>query len=174
MTRRSPERLALVGFMGAGKTAVGRGVSDRLGWTLVDTDRDIEAATGCSVARLFDEEGEAAFRVREGAAVRAALRRSRIVLCPGGGLVSDEDVYARLLDTTWTVHLSVPFDVSMQRARAEGDSRPLLRDAATARRLFHARASAYARAHVTVATVDRTPAEVVEAVLAWWRERGVS
>src|SRR5688572_10409385 len=79
------ERVVLVGFMGSGKTTVGRQLATRLGWTFVDLDDEVEARAGMSVDELFRTRGEPAFRLLESEAGAAVLARKAIVLAPGGG-----------------------------------------------------------------------------------------
>jgi len=80
-----PARVVLVGFMGAGKSTVGPLVAQRLAWTFLDLDDDIEAAAGRTVPEIFATDGEAAFRAAERAAAERAGRRERLVLATGGG-----------------------------------------------------------------------------------------
>ena len=78
-------RVLLWGFMASGKTAVGARLADRLGWTHVDLDEEIVRRAGKPITRIFQEEGEAAFRALEADATRDLLARTRAVLSPGGG-----------------------------------------------------------------------------------------
>ncbi len=79
------ERVVLVGFMGAGKSSVGRSLAGRLGWRFVDLDRSIEERTGATIAALFRERGEAAFRALEEDAARSVASLSDTVVAAGGG-----------------------------------------------------------------------------------------
>src|SRR5688572_28756721 len=74
------QNIALVGFMGSGKTTVGRILAERLGWVFVDTDTEIERSAGCDIPSLFQAEGEAAFRDRESTVVRAVCAEERLVI----------------------------------------------------------------------------------------------
>ena len=88
--RPSPmvDRLVLIGMMGAGKTTVGRMVAARLGWGYLDSDEQVMAATGCTVAELFAERGEAAFRAEEARVLAEALGGSEpVVVSAAGGVV---------------------------------------------------------------------------------------
>src|SRR2546422_4903259 len=86
---KTNHKLFLVGMMGAGKTTVGRQLAKRLGKTFYDADREIEARTGVRVAVIFDIEGEAGFRKREGAGIQQLTAPNHIVLATGGGAVLD-------------------------------------------------------------------------------------
>src|ERR1700742_506775 len=81
----SVSRIVLTGFMGAGKTTVGALLARRLGWDFVDSDRIVESRAGCTVAQIFEREGEPAFREKEAAAVRDLAKGERVVIGLGGG-----------------------------------------------------------------------------------------
>jgi shikimate kinase len=90
-------RVILAGFMGTGKTEVGRRLARSLGWTFVDTDTLVEAAAGRSVSAIFAEEGEPAFRAREREAVAHACGLTATVVAVGGGALLDPENRGRLL-----------------------------------------------------------------------------
>src|ERR1700745_2998164 len=83
-------RIVLTGFMGAGKSTIGRMLAQSLGWDFVDTDAVIESRTGMTIARIFAEQGEDAFRALEAEAVREQARVEHVVLALGGGAVEFE------------------------------------------------------------------------------------
>ncbi len=83
-----PENLILVGFMGSGKSTVGRRLAKALQWRFVDLDRVIERDAGKPIPKIFEEEGEAGFREREQAALKKTLRRTFQVIACGGGIVT--------------------------------------------------------------------------------------
>lgn len=152
-------RLVLTGFMGAGKTTVGRLLAQELGWDFLDLDTHIEQRRGLSVPEIFATEGEAHFRRRESAALANALRRDRLVLALGGG--APETLTNRLLleqtPGTLTVFLDAPFPVLFDRcmlqAVLQATDRPNLKDPAAAEARFTARRPLYRRlARVTIST----------------------
>lgn len=110
-------RLVLTGFMGAGKTTVGRLLAARLGWDFLDLDALIEARAGTTVPAIFSAHGEAHFRRLESQALASALGRNHIVLGLGGG--APEVLTNRLLleqtPGTATVFLDAPFSVLFDR-----------------------------------------------------------
>ena len=157
----------LVGAPGAGKTVVGRLLAERLGVAFRDTDADIESATGRTVADLFVQDGEAAFRAYERAAVARALADHDGVLALGGGAVLDAGTRGALAGHT-VVHLTVELPAAVARTGL-GAARPVLlgNPRARLRELLDARRPLYeAVATVSVATDDRDPAAVADAVLA--------
>ncbi|KUH39703.1 MULTISPECIES: shikimate kinase [Streptomyces] len=158
--------IVLVGPMGSGKSTVGALLAERLGVAYRDTDADIVAAEGREVSDIFVEDGEPRFRELERAAVRAAVAEHTGVLALGGGAVLDDGTRA-LLTGLPVVYLSMDVEEAVRRVGL-GAARPLL--AINPRRqwreLMEARRHLYTEvARVVVATDERTPEEVAEAVL---------
>jgi len=175
MTTVEVRRIVLVGFMGCGKTTVGRKVAGRLGWRFVDCDAVVAEEAGMSVSRIFRERGEPWFRAREGAVGRRFLERDRVVLGTGGGWPAAEGRLDALPPGTLSVWLRVSAEEAVRRAEREGDTRPLLRggDAvALARKLLDERARWYEMAEASIDTVGRTPDEVAARVVELVRDRG--
>ena len=157
--------LVLVGPPGAGKTTVGRILAERRGVEFRDTDADVEAAAGKSVADIFVEDGEPAFRALERAAVDVALREHDGVLAVGGGAVLADETRALLAG-----HRVIWLDVSAAGAaeRVGFDrSRPLLvvNPRAELRRLLEERRPLYeVVATDTVRTDDRSAEDVAKQI----------
>lgn len=159
----------LVGAPGAGKSTVGRLLAARLTLGLRDTDADVEAAAGKSVAEIFVDDGEEAFRGLERAAVARALGEHDGVLALGGGAVLAAQTRALLAASTAPVMLLEVGLADATRRVGLGRDRPVLalNPRAEMRRLLEARAPFYAEvATLRVATDGRTAAEVTDAVLA--------
>ncbi len=158
--------LVLVGPPGAGKTAVGSLVADRLGLAFRDTDRDVEAVAGKSVADVFVDDGEAVFRTLERAAVASALAEHEGVLALGGGAVLDPATRESLRGRP-VVALSVGLTDAVKRVGLARD-RPLLsfNPRAHLRLLLAEREPLYADvAPVTVVTDGRSIDDIAEEVL---------
>ncbi|EFL14091.1 shikimate kinase [Streptomyces sp. C] len=158
--------VVLVGPMGSGKSTVGGVLARRLGVPYRDTDADIVAAQGREISDIFVDEGEPYFRELERAAVAAAVAEHTGVLALGGGAVLDEGTRA-LLAGLPVAYLSMDVEEAVRRVGL-GAARPLL--AVNPRRqwreLMEARRHLYTEvARVVVATDDRTPEEVAQAVL---------
>ena len=155
--------IVLMGFMGTGKSEVGRRLAQRLGRSFVDTDQLVEDRAGKRVAAIFADEGEAVFRRFEREAVVDAANRKGVVIAVGGGAVLDPENVRQLQDAGILVHLTARPEVVLGRI-GDAKSRPLLREdpRGTVARLLAERGPAYAAAaDVTVATSERTADEVV-------------
>ena len=158
-------RAVLVGPMGAGKTTVGALLAARWGVTARDTDHDVEAAEGRSVADIFVEDGEQAFRVLERAAVAEALASHDGVLALGGGAVLDPAT-RDLLAGHHVVFLRVGLADAVQRVGL-GTSRPLLLGNVRGRikALLDERTPVYESVATLVVDTDgRTPEDVAEQI----------
>lgn len=163
----------LVGFMGAGKTSVGRALGARLGWSFQDLDDRVQAREGRTVAEIFRESGEPAFRRAEQAALRELLAETEIgpplILALGGGAFV-ESSNASLLQNpgTPTVYLDAPADELWRRCGADGVVRPLRSDQDAFRRLYEMRRPKYMLARLRVETggreIDRIVNEIVDSL----------
>ena len=162
------ENIILVGFMGTGKSAVGRLLAERLKRPFLDLDRRIEARAGRPVARIFTEEGEAGFRQREAEAVKEVSALQEHVIATGGGVMLSEENVERLKRSGKLICLTARPEVILQRTLATLPSRPLLSGGEPRERidqLLKLRAPYYARADLTVDTSNRSVEEVVEEIL---------
>ncbi|MGK5529251.1 shikimate kinase [Streptomyces sp. URMC 129] len=158
--------VVLVGPPGAGKSTVGALLAERLGVTVRDTDADVERTAGKTVAEIFVDDGEPRFRELEAAAVRAAVTEHEGVVSLGGGAVLDPGTRA-LLAGLPVVFLDVALAEAVRRVGLD-TARPLL--AVNPRQrwrvLMEERRPLYTEvARAVVQTADRTPDEVVQAVL---------
>lgn len=160
-------RLALAGFMGTGKTAVGRILARRLGVPFHDTDAWIEAREGATVAAIFATRGETAFRALEREALGAATRAPQAVVATGGGAIVDPENRAQLRAWGMLVCLDATPEAILARVGDRPD-RPLLAGPdrlERIRRLRAERAAAYADVDFHIDTTGRTPAEVAGLIL---------
>lgn len=158
------EPVILVGFMGSGKSTIGRRLAERLGVEFRDLDARIEAREGRTIASFFDQEGEAFFRELESRSLAAELSAGGgFVLALGGGAFAQERNRALLAghDTVW---LDCPFELVAARVARE-TNRPLARDPERFARLFAERRPLYALAKHRVAVISDDPDEAVTAIL---------
>jgi shikimate kinase len=161
-------RLVLTGFMGAGKSTIGRLLAARIGWNFLDLDAHLEARTGATIPQLFERHGEAHFRRLESSALASALGQNHTVLALGGG--TPEELTNRLLleqtPATFTIFLDAPFPTLFDRCMLQDIARPVLRDPAAAQQRFQKRHPLYRRlANLTIDTADQTPEQTVETIL---------
>ena len=164
------DRIVLTGFMGSGKTSVGRVLAERLGWRFLDLDAEIERRDGRTVPEIFSASGEAHFRKQETAALAGILGQRRVVVALGGG--APEELGNRLLmeqtPRTAVVYLAAPLETLLDRcerddARTGSAGRPLL---AQAEQRFAARRHLYERiAGHQVETSARSVEEAADAIL---------
>jgi len=167
------KRIVLTGFMGAGKTSVGRLLAETLGWSFLDLDTHLEARTGVSIPDLFADKGEQHFRRLESSALANALSRSTTVLALGGG--TPEELTNRLLleqtPGTLVIYLDAPFETLFDRCMLQSFTspehiRPVLASTTEAKARFETRQPFYRRlARLTVATADLTPADAAQQIV---------
>jgi shikimate kinase len=141
----------LLGFMGCGKSSIGRELAAQTGRAFVDTDTVVEETAGRTIERIFRESGEGHFRELEWSALRALESRERIVVATGGGLFLGLVQRRFMKSEGTTVWIDVPLDVL--RARLASDSRrPLFapEDALSFRALYEKRRAVYALADVRI------------------------
>ncbi len=118
--------IALIGFMGTGKTAVGRRLAEKLGRKFIELDSVIEKKAGKSIPEIFVEDGEIAFRELEIKATKEVARTKRAVIACGGGVVLNRINIDRLKEGAVIVHLTAPPGVILKRTLREAGKRPLL------------------------------------------------
>ena len=114
----------LIGMMGCGKSTVGRLLAERMGVPLIDLDGEIARAAGKSIPEIFDEEGDAGFRVHETAALARALTRPNCVIATGGGIVTREENIRMMREKGVVVWLCRPLEDMIAGVRQ--DTRPNL------------------------------------------------
>ena len=175
MKKQTPQQkpIALVGLMGAGKSAVAQALGERLGASVADLDSMIEAVEGCGIADLFERSGETWFRQRESDLLAQALASNVRVIACGGGVVLGEDRRALLRERCVTVWLEVSPAEAARRVAGEGRKtaaeRPMLAGADALERLeqlLAERAPFYAEvAAIRVPTDGLTPVDIAQAIV---------
>jgi len=161
--------VVLVGFMGSGKSSVGRELARRFGARFVDVDERIEQAAGSPIRDLFAREGEPAFREREKSAIREVLSVKGCVVATGGGAFADEANRLLLRSYAPVVYLETGVETLLERLAGDVE-RPLLRGGereAVVRELLSRRVHGYREADFTVRTDGRTVQEVAGRVAGW-------
>lgn len=169
--------LVLIGFMGVGKTSVGKGLARRLEWPFIDTDSLIEAAYSMPVAMIFAKHGETSFRATEKRVVEDVAKRRRSVIATGGGVVLDRENVDRLKKQGILIHLTLSPENIFHRIGHQKE-RPLLETEnprLTLETLFQSREQLY-RTYSDV-TIDRNGLgvdETVERVLTMVASHGIN
>jgi shikimate kinase len=165
-----PRTVALVGLMGAGKSAIGKRLALRLGLPFVDADDEIERAAGCSIAEFFEKYGEQEFRAGERRVIARLLDETPHVLSTGGGAYMDPETRALMRAKALTIWLRAELDVLFERVKKRAH-RPLLRQGDPREildRLMQQRYPVYAEADIVVDSTaqpaDRTTEQVIDAL----------
>ncbi|HEX8312828.1 MAG TPA: shikimate kinase [Chthoniobacteraceae bacterium] len=163
-----PENVVLIGFMGTGKSSIGRLLAARLRFKFVDTDQMIVEKAGCEIPQIFADHGEAHFRDMETEALSSLAQAERRVVATGGGIVVREENRTLLRALGLVVALTASEDVIFRRV-SRNQKRPLLETPnprETISRMLAARQPQYAEAaQFSVDTSDLTHAEVAEAIM---------
>ncbi len=161
------DTIVLVGFMGAGKSSVGRILARRLGRCFVETDDMITAREGRTIPEIFADKGEAHFRRLEEDAVGLLALKTGDIIATGGGLPCLEGRPAALRSLGTVIWLSGDFDTLYERAQRSGE-RPMLagRSREEAERLYRAREPFYRQADLTVDTTALGPDQVAAQILS--------
>ncbi len=159
----------LVGMPGAGKTTIGRTLAKRLNLTFADSDKELMARTGVSIATIFEIEGEAGFRVRESVTLAELVQRDGLVLATGGGTVLAPENRHLLKENGTVIYLRATLDDLWQRTRRDVN-RPLLQTEdprATLENLLQTRDPLYREvAHLIVDTGTQSVARLTTDILA--------
>jgi shikimate kinase len=166
----SPRRIVLVGFMGCGKTTVGRKLARALGWQFRDLDEWIEERLGLAIAEVFDRHGEAFFRAEELNVARLASQLDDCVVAAGGGAFAQPETREVLRSGAVTVWLRGELEVLARRIPDDG-SRPLARNRERMRDLYSSREPSYQMADMVVDTATGPASAVARRIMGMIRPR---
>jgi len=164
--RRQPANVALIGFMGAGKTSVGRLVAENLGFEFLDTDELIQSRAGRTIADIFAKEGEPTFRALEKQIVQELSTRQKTVISTGGGLPTNAENLAALKSFALVICLWASPEKIWERVRHQSH-RPLLHDADPQKKirdLLAVREPFYKQADVLINTDLRSVREAAQQI----------
>ena len=159
-------KIYIVGFMGAGKSTVGRELAVRLGVPFFDLDGLVEAAEKTSIKEIFAQHGEPYFRKRERDLLRSTKYLDGAVIATGGGTFTFDENIQFIQSEGLSVYLSVPYALLRARVGDKAAERPLFRDDDAAHELYANRLRYYRMADVTLNVhEDDTPLQIVERLL---------
>ena len=167
--------VTLMGFMGSGKSTVGRILATRLGWDFVDTDRLIEAKAGRSIPEIFASDGEAGFRDLEAAVIRDVTQGDRQVIATGGGTILDPENRLALRMAGVVVHLKASPELLWRRVA--GSDRPLAQDPLAFRARYQERYPLYQQLPIQVSSAmsaSRVAERILESIRGSGRQIAVS
>ena len=164
--------LILTGFMGSGKSSVGRILADRLGCPFVDLDAEIVAGAGRSINEIFADDGEESFRIMESACLERALEGGRSVVATGGGVVIADGNRDRMRRLGGVVNLGVSLPQVLRRLEGSAD-RPLFAGSDAPNRLkllMDERKQFYADADIRIDTDGKSVEDVAAEILRFVEE----
>lgn len=167
------DNVILTGFMGTGKTSLGKMLAARLGRPFVDIDKKIEDDAQLSIPKIFERYGEAHFRDLERAAVRDLVERRGLVIATGGGTVKDAE-NLRLLKSSGIVICLTSTPEEIFRRTVRRGERPVLDGGGserleTIKRLLAERKEFYDRADYQVDTTDWSPIQIIDLICRYLR-----
>ncbi|SFP90836.1 shikimate kinase [Caldicoprobacter faecalis] len=166
--------IILIGFMGTGKTTVGKLLAQRIGYRFVDTDQVIEQEVGLSIPEIFLKYGEQHFRQLEKQAIRRILTRSGMVLATGGGAVMDPANFSFLKEKGCVIALDASENTLWERLKAAKDRPMLFSDnpREKMKSLLEMRRPVYYKAHFVLPVDGKSPQEVVDDIIAIIKPEG--
>ena len=165
----------LVGFMGTGKTTVGRALAQRIGFQLLDSDAEIERQQGQLITEIFEQRGEPAFRVLEREFIENGHATTRCIVACGGGLVVQPGMLELLKKKGVVICLHASLETILKRTQGN-KHRPLLNvedPMARIRTLYAARESVYRNSGTLVLTDGRPLVDIVQHVLRIWKRESL-
>ncbi|SFL48690.1 shikimate kinase [Paenibacillus sp. 1_12] len=159
------KNVVLIGFMGSGKSTVGKALAERLGWEFVDTDQRIEERQGMTISDMFGTLGETAFRLAESETLDFVLEQSSQVISTGGGAVLAERNRQSMRKDGYVVALKASVETIIERVRHD-QSRPLVQGDVEERvhTLLETRRNAYDFADLIIDTTGASVEEIVERI----------
>lgn len=164
-----PSRIILIGFMGTGKTAVGKRLATILKREFYDTDQEVEKVTGLSITRLFNQHGEIRFRSEEKLALGRLLQKENCVIATGGGIVLKEDNRQCLQKEGLLIALTARPEIICERVKKR-NNRPLLKGGNLYEKivqLMQERQALYGCADFYVDTSDLSFSEITDKIIAF-------
>jgi len=170
------KNIALIGFMGTGKTSVGVLLANALSWNFIDTDKIIEDKTGMDIPDIFQEHGEKFFRQKEKEVVEGACQNQRHVIATGGGVILDKANVAQLKEHSFIICLRANPEEILNRVRCD-NSRPLLAvddPLKIINNLLKIREPYYQCADLFIDTSGKNVENIIEEIIMHLTQRGIT
>jgi len=170
------ENISLIGFMGTGKSSVGKLLASRLGFSFTDLDAEIETKCNMTIPEIFDRYGEEYFREREKEILKDVVSRKNTVIATGGGAVKDAENLSLLKKSGFVIALTANAEVIYERTMREGE-RPLLDNATETERkqrivdMLEERKKFYEQADYTIDTGELSPMQVADDIAKFVKVR---
>ena len=168
------ENIILIGFMGTGKTIIGKKLADRLKWDFLDTDIEVERVLGKTIPQIFKQFGEARFRSEEKLIVKKLSKKKNLIVATGGGAVLDSENVSCLRENGILICLTADPETILKRIKT-GQNRPLLSGKEDLKQkieeLLLARSQAYSAADLSIDTSSDKPDQIVENIIQNLKER---
>ena len=158
--------IALIGMMGSGKSTIGRLLAEKLNLKFIDTDEEIIKLSNCSINKIFETQGEEAFRTIETIVLSKALKLDNQIIATGGGIIKKEENRSLLKEAT-TIYLKTDKNAIFERVKND-TSRPLLNAenlSNTIEKILSEREYLYEQSKITVNTTNKTPNEIVNEII---------
>lgn len=169
------KNIVLIGFMGTGKTTIGRLLAQRLGRPFIDSDRKIEYENGMSIREIFEAYGENYFRQKERIAIAKLSRYNNAVIATGGGVVLSSENMSRLKRNGVIITLTASTEVILERT-SRRNTRPLLdnleKREQVVNKLLKDRAELYHKADYSIDTSNSSPQQVINEIMFFLRQGG--
>jgi shikimate kinase len=171
---RKKNLIFLTGYMGAGKSTIGRKLAFALGYRFLDTDKALERHFKCKMTDIFAEMGEAAFRQEEERLIEKMAQKTNMIVSTGGGTLTRTETFYTAQRAGMLVYLKAPVEVLYERTIFSQKDRPLLNipDAEEKfRKRYTVREPYYDRSDFTVETANRSSEDVVKDIVQWLQEQ---
>ena len=166
MSLKSKNNVYLIGFMGVGKSTVGRLLAEKLDCPFFDTDAEVESVTGKKIPQIFEQQGEQAFRELETESITRLKGHDRAVVSTGGGIVGRVDNWHIMTQSGTVVYLHADWP-TIQSRLVDTSHRPLAKNGTDndLHQLWQKRLPLYQQADVTIVTDQLNPQQVVDEIL---------
>ena len=170
------ENISLIGFMGTGKSSVGKLLASRLGFSFTDLDAEIEAKCNMTIPEIFDQYGEDYFREKEKETLKELVARKNAVIATGGGAVKDAENLSLLKKSGFVIALTASAEVIYERTARIGE-RPLLDNATETERkqrivdMLEERKKFYEQADYAIDTDELSPMQVADDIAKFVKVR---